>query len=137
MDAALPHRDCSRALVRANVRLAAAGFGLGSARTVFVGFFTTVRNLGNGEAGVQYVPLPRYAAAPHDRPGALQCSSVEEHDGRNGGARALGIFQRAWFMDRPGSRGGFSRRSGSAAPPSRTDLAAAVLIQRSQKEKQL
>src|SRR5207244_12808002 len=60
--AALSPSDNSRSLVRATLWLAAAGFSMGAARAVYMGFLATLRDLRGGEDCVQHFAFPRAAA---------------------------------------------------------------------------
>src|SRR6266851_2885002 len=108
-------------LVRAPLWLAATGFGLGAPRAIFMGLLAAVRDLRSGEDCVQHFAFPRFAAVPlagaGGRHGSAQCPA-----GFYGNTHSDPFLQHAGPVDRAGTGRGVSRRSGPAAPLSRTDL---------------
>src|SRR4029077_18165345 len=115
-DAPLPHSDRSWALVRAHLRLVAAGFSLGPTRAVYMGVLASVRDLGSREDCVQNFSFPRLFAVPLDRAGALQHHSAKrKHDGNDLSAHSGAIFQHAGSVGGAGSRRDVPRHSRAAA----------------------
>jgi hypothetical protein len=117
------YSDRSWPLVRAHLRLVAAGFSLGATRAVYMGVLASVRDLGSREDCVQYFAFPRHAAVPLDRAGAFHHHSAERKpDGNDVSAHSGAIFQYAGSVSRAGSRRDIPRRCGAAASRSGTDL---------------
>ena len=122
-DVPLPHSDRSWPLVRAHLRLVAAGFSLGTTRAVYMGVLASVRDLGSREDCVQNFAFPRHAAVPLDRTGAFHHHSAERKpDGNDVSAHSGAIFQYAGSVGRAGSRRDISRHSGAATAVPRTNL---------------
>ena len=122
-NASLPHSDRSWPLVRAPLRLVAAGFSLGATRAVYMGVLASVRDLGSREDCVQNFAFPRHAAVPLDRPGASHHRSAErKHDGNDVSAHSVAIFQYAGSVGRARRRRDIPRRSGAATAVPRTNL---------------
>src|SRR3979490_3230443 len=122
-DAPLPHSDRSWPLVRAHLRLVAAGFSLGTTRAVYMGILASVRDLGSREDCVQNFAFPRHAAVPLDRAGAFHHHSAERKpDGNDVSAHSGAIFQHTGSVGRAGSRRDIPRRSGAATAVPRTNL---------------
>src|SRR6267154_5825567 len=122
-DAPLAHSDRSWSLVRAPLRLVAAGFSLGTTRAVYLGVLASVRDLGSREDCVQYFAFPRHAEVSLDRAGAFHHHSAQRKpDGNDVSAHCGAIFQYAGSVGRAGSRRDIPRRSGAATAVPRTDL---------------
>src|SRR5260370_30267272 len=103
-DAPLPHFDCSWPLVRAHLRLVAAGFSLGTTRAIYMGVLASVRDLGSREDCVPNFAFPRHAAVPLDRAGAFHYDSAERKpDGNDVSAHSGAIFQYARSVGRAGT----------------------------------
>src|SRR6266404_1597929 len=123
LDAPLPHADRSWPLVRAPLRLVAAGFSSGATRAVYMGVLASVRDLGSREDCVQYFAFPRHAAVPLDRAGAFHHHSAQRKpDGNDFSAHSGAIFQYARSVGRAGSRRDIPRHCGAATAVPRTNL---------------
>ena len=121
-DAALPPSYRACALVRAILRLAAAGLRLGAARGVSVGGFAAAGDRDRRKNCVQHLVFHRHAAAPAGRRHRSRHSAGDLPHGSDDAHHSRSFPEQSGSVARLGNLRGIFRRSSPAAALSRTNL---------------